>query len=48
MINHQSVKTAAVVKAAIDCAIADALTCLPPSTGQGKADMIRNMMEGPQ
>ena len=46
--NLAALLPAAVVKAAIDCAIADALTCLPPSTGQGKADMIRNMMEGPQ
>ena len=37
---------AAAVKAAIDCAFADALICLEPSSSQDKADTLRRMMEG--
>jgi hypothetical protein len=36
------------VNAAIDCAFADALICLEPSSSQDKADTLRRMMEGAQ
>lgn len=38
----------AALKAAIDSAIADVLICREPSSGQGKADELRRMMEGAQ
>lgn len=38
----------AALKAAIDCAIADVLICLEPTSGQAKADTLRGMMEGAQ
>ena len=46
--NLASLLPPAALKAAIDCAIADALTCLSPTTGQDKADALRRMMEGAQ
>lgn len=38
----------AALKAAIDSAVADVLICREPSSGQGKADELRRMMEGAQ
>ena len=44
--NLAALLPAAAIKAAIDCAFADALICLAPSSSQDKADTLRRMMEG--
>ena len=46
--NLAALLPSAAVKAAIDCAVADALICLAPSSSQDKADTLRRMLEGQQ
>lgn len=42
--NLAAVLPPAMVKAAIDCALADAIVCVAPSSSQAKADMLRQML----
>lgn len=46
--NLASLVPPAALRAAIDCAVGASLICLEPSSGQGKADDLRRMMEGAQ